>query len=207
MTTQQQVKYHLSGDLLGACSCDWGCPCNFEAPPTQGWCEGGYVWHVNEGVYGGVRLDGLNFAWFTHTPGPLHLGNVTSIYFVDERADAHQRQALEEMLTRDPDVIPFSVFSSLTSNLLGVRYVPFEVHVDGLKSWVKVPGTLEFELAPMTNPVTGEDEPATLLKPKGFTSQLQELCSTSTLRLTTAELSYDHGGKYGEFCTFEYKGP
>ena len=37
MTTQQQVKYHLSGDLLGACSCDWGCPCNFEAAPTQGW--------------------------------------------------------------------------------------------------------------------------------------------------------------------------
>ncbi|MEE9286020.1 MAG: DUF1326 domain-containing protein [Dehalococcoidia bacterium] len=201
------VSYNLSGDLLGGCSCDWGCPCNFEAAPTQGWCEGGYVWHVREGFYGAARLDGLNFAWFTHSPGPLHLGNATSIYFVDQRADAHQRQALEEMLTRDPDVIPFSVFSSLTSNLLGVRSVPFEVAVDGVHSRVKVPGTLDLGLEPMKNPVTGEDEPATLLKPKGFTSQSQELCSTSTLRLTTAELSYDHGGKYGEFCTFEYKGP
>ena len=26
--------YHFSGVMLGACSCDWGCPCNFEAPPT-----------------------------------------------------------------------------------------------------------------------------------------------------------------------------
>ena len=137
----------------------------------------------------------------------MHLGNATSIYFVDQRADVHQRQALEEMLTRDIAVIPFSVFSSLTSNMLGGRYIPFKVHVDGLRSWVNVPGTLDLGLAPMKNPVTGEDEPATLLKPKGFTSQSQELCSTSTLRLTTDELSYDHGGKYGELCTFEYRGP
>ncbi len=29
--------YHLQEHLLGACSCDWGCPCSFEARPTQGW--------------------------------------------------------------------------------------------------------------------------------------------------------------------------
>jgi hypothetical protein len=57
----------------------------------------------------------------------------------------------------------------------------------------------------MTNPVTGDEEPATLLKPKGFTSQQQELCATATFRLTSAGLSYDHSGKYAEFSTFEYK--
>ena len=46
--------YHLKGHLLGACSCDWGCPCSFEARPTQGWCEGSYVWHVEEGHYHGT---------------------------------------------------------------------------------------------------------------------------------------------------------
>jgi hypothetical protein len=60
--------------------------------------------------------------------------------------------------------------------------------------------------APILNPVTGEEEPATLLKPKGFTSQLQELCATAVLRFSTEGLSYDHSGKYGEFSPFEYKG-
>ena len=129
----EKMAYHLKGVLLGACNCDWGCPCNFEAPPSQGSCEGGYLWHLQEGVYGHVRLDGLNFAVYAHSPGPLHLGNVTSLYLVEE-------------------------------------------------------------------------EPATLLKPKGFTSKQQELCSTAALRLTTEGLSFDHGGKYGEFSLFEYQG-
>lgn len=47
---------------------------------------------------------------------------------------------------------------------------------------------------------------ASALKPKGFTSKQQELCSTSALRLTSEGLSFDHSGKDGEFCLFEYTG-
>ena len=39
----EKTSYHLKGMLLAACNCDWGCPCNFEAPPTKGFCEGGYL--------------------------------------------------------------------------------------------------------------------------------------------------------------------
>jgi len=201
----EKIPYHLKGVLLGACNCDWGCPCNFEAPPTKGFCEGSYLWHVQDGVYGQVSLTGVNFVWYAHSPGPLHLGNVTSGILVDERATPQQRTAIEEMLTANPDVMPFAVFKSLTSTPLGIRYVPFELDLHGNRSRVTIPNVLELQLAPMTNPVTGEEEPATLLKPKGFTSQQQELCATGVFRLTSAGLSYDHSGKYGEFSAFEYK--
>jgi len=125
---------------------------------------------------------------------------------MDARADAHQRRALEDMLTKNPDVMPFGVFTSLTSTFLGIRYVTFELDLKGIHSRARVPGILDYQLAPMKNPVTGEEEPATLLKPKGFTSKQQELCSTSALRLTTEGLSFDHSGKYGEFSRFEYTG-
>lgn len=202
----EKIAYHLKGILLGACSCDWGCPCNFEAPPTKGFCEGSYLWHVQEGSYGQVRLDGLNFSWCARSPGPLHLGNVTSLYLMDERANPQQRQALEDMLTQNPEVMPFGIFKHLTSTFLGLRYVPFEIELKGTHSRAKIPAILDYELTPMKNPVTGEDEPATLLKPKGFTSKQQELCSTSALRLTSEGLSFDHSGKYGEFSLFEYQG-
>src|ERR671935_4129 len=47
--------------VLIACNCDYGCPCNFNARPTQGKCEGGWTWHVERGRYGDVTLDGITF--------------------------------------------------------------------------------------------------------------------------------------------------
>jgi len=32
--------WKLKGKVLVACNCDWGCPCNFNARPTTGKCEG-----------------------------------------------------------------------------------------------------------------------------------------------------------------------
>jgi hypothetical protein len=203
----ETISYHLKGILLGACNCDWGCPCNFESPPTHTYCEGSCLWHVQEGVYGQVPLNELNFSWCAHSPGPLHLGNVTSVYFIDERANTQQRQTLEEMLTGNPEIMPFGIFKHLTSTFLGVHYVPFAVELNGTHSRVTIPGVLDYQLTPMKNPVTGEEEPATLLKPKGFTSTQQDLCSTAALRLTSQGLSFDHSGKYGEFSLFEYPRP
>lgn len=150
-------------------------------------------------------MNGLNIAWLGHSPGPVHEGNITSVLYADERATAKQREALEHLLTKNPEAIPFGIFMSLTSNFLGVHYVPFEINLDRTKSRVKIPGVYELQLTPIKNPVTGEVEPATLLKPKGFTSKQQELCSTSALRFTSQGLAFDHSGKYGEFSPFEYK--
>jgi len=153
-----------------------------------------------------VALQGLTFAWFAHSPGPLHLGNLTSLYCVDERATPAQRQAIEELLTTNPTVMPFSIFKALTSTMLGIRYVPFVLDLKGTQSRVKVGDIVDLQLTPMKNPVTGEEEPATLLKPKGFTSHQQELCATATFWLTSEGLSFDHSGRYGEFSAFEYQG-
>src|SRR5205809_4257549 len=200
-----RVSYHLKGILLGACNCDWGCPCNFEAPPTRGLCEGGYVWRVKDGSYRKTSLSGINIAWIGRSPGPVHEGNLTAILYVDERATGKQREVLEDLLTKNQEAIPFGIFMSLTSTFLGVHYVPFEINLDGMESRVKIPGIYELQLTPMKNPVTGEVEPATLLKPKGFTSKQQELCSTSALRFTSQGLTFEHSGKYGEFSPFEYQ--
>jgi hypothetical protein len=60
----------MKGSVLGECNCDWGCPCNFDADPTYGHCEGAYTWAVREGRYAEIRLDTLNFAWVNALPAP-----------------------------------------------------------------------------------------------------------------------------------------
>lgn len=198
----QKQSYYLKGVNLGGCSCDWGCPCNFEVAPSRGYCDGEYVWTVDQGHYGDTSLDGVRFAMFFHSPAAIHLGDLTSAAVVDQSASPQQRQALEAMFRNAP---PFNVFLDLSSSFLGISYAPIEVHRDGIHSRVNIPGIYDLELTPMTNPVTGEDELATLLKPTGFTANESELCSTSVHRLTLPGLSYEHPGCYGEFAPYEYK--
>jgi hypothetical protein len=197
----EQHAYFLKGHIIGACNCDWGCPCSFQAPPTYGGCDGNYNWHITQGHYGNVPLDGLNFSIFSRFPEAVHKGNGTGVILIDECATPAQRTAMETMATAIP---PFSIFHSLLSTFLGFRYVPYDLHLNGIHSRLSIPRIAEVALTPMKNPVTGEDDLATLYKPTGLTSKEHELCSTERYAISIEGLSYDHRGKYGEFSPFEY---
>ncbi len=80
--------------MLVACNCEYGCPCNFNAPPSHGKCEGGWTWHVTRGAFASVPLDGLNFSVYVKWPGAIHEGNGEALILVDERSDDRQREAV-----------------------------------------------------------------------------------------------------------------
>ncbi|MBI3028769.1 MAG: DUF1326 domain-containing protein [Candidatus Rokubacteria bacterium] len=44
--TAAATAWEVKGTITLACNCDWGCPCNFNARPTYGHCEGEWTWHV-----------------------------------------------------------------------------------------------------------------------------------------------------------------
>jgi len=78
-----EKQWNLKGHVLVACNCDWGCPCNFNALPTAGKCEGGWTWHVDAGNVDGVTLDGLNFSVYVNWPGAIHEGNGVALILID----------------------------------------------------------------------------------------------------------------------------
>jgi len=88
----------MKGTVLVACNCDYGCPCNFNARPSYGKCEGGWTWHVQEGSYGDTVLDGLNFSIYVNWPGAIHEGNGEALILVDEHADDRQREAIATLV-------------------------------------------------------------------------------------------------------------
>ena len=53
------TKWTYRAEMINACNCDWGCPCNFNAKPTNGYCEGVYAAHITTGRCGETPLDGL----------------------------------------------------------------------------------------------------------------------------------------------------
>lgn len=197
------MAWSMRGYLLGACSCDWGCPCSFNAPPTKGYCEGGYVWHVVEGNYHGVKLDGVTFCWVAASPGPLHEGNVTAQVIVDSRATPQQRDAILKV-SEGKEGGPFAIFASVTSKFLDPMFALFEVKIDGLHSYAKAGDVLDMQISPIENPVTGSREELQLRKPTGFTSTWADLGKSAKFSVHAPGLAYDHSGQYAEYSEFAY---
>ena len=90
--------WRLAGDWFDICSCNIPCPCEFAQAPTNNTCLGMLVWHVREGHFGDVRLDGFNLLAIGGFEGNIWAGAKTRLgLFIDERADERQRQALQSI--------------------------------------------------------------------------------------------------------------
>src|SRR5579862_960872 len=46
------IKWRIAGDEVVSCNCAWDCPCQFNALPTSGRCEGVAAFEVHEGNFG-----------------------------------------------------------------------------------------------------------------------------------------------------------
>ena len=137
--------WSISGDWFDLCKCDIPCPCNFGQSPTHGDCAGLLAWHIEKGHYGDeVRLDDLNVIMVGGFKGNLWDGSVSEMvggFFIDERADAHQRKALATIFAGKAGGFP-AQFAKMFSEVKGMEFVPikFEVAKD-LGNWsVEVPG-------------------------------------------------------------------
>jgi hypothetical protein len=62
-----------------------GCPCQFNALPTHGRCEGFVAVRVVEGHFDKLRLDGVRFVLAFAFPGAMHEGNGTLQLILDEQ--------------------------------------------------------------------------------------------------------------------------
>ncbi len=177
------VSWSMKGKHIKNCNCAFGCPCDFNARPTYGPCEGMVGMEIDEGHFGDVRLDGLRWAATYHWPGPLHEGNGTIQAIVDERADERQREALLTILSGQEQVEGtfFQIISMIVSTVLTPQFLPidFEFDLDGRTARVAVPGIFETTSEPIKNPVTGAPHRIRVDIPEGFEYREAEIASAT----------------------------
>ncbi len=97
-------NWWLKGDWFDVCSCNVACPCEFAQPPTNNKCQAILAYHVREGAYGDVRLDGLNVIGVAEFEGNVWVGEdsegiISLGLFIDERADDRQREAMQTVFS------------------------------------------------------------------------------------------------------------
>jgi hypothetical protein len=199
------ASWHLKGKVLVACNCDWGCPCNFNARPTTGKCEGGWTWHVEKGAAGDVTLDGLNFSVYANWPGAIHEGDGEALVVIDERADAAQHAAIEEILGGTVGG-PWAVFAWTWPKVHGPLTAAYTVAFDGVKTRMKCGDYVEVECGPIRNPVTGAESYPGIVLPQGIVLKQGELGATTRFRVSHG-IEYDHSGQYMAVGPFSYAWP
>lgn len=198
------TKWLMEADYLQACSCDYGCPCEFSAPPTRGFCEGTGVWRIIKGNYGSLSLDGLAIGFAARWPRAIHEGNGTLALFIDERAGAEQRDAILTICSGKAGGLPFEILAPTFSKILDPVFTPIEFHLNGRDSSVRIGSQLNVELEPIKNPVTGEPESVSLIHGTGFIFKDAEAVSGRVCRVDTPGLKFDWPHKAGFFTRVTY---
>lgn len=202
------VDWMIKGPKIVSCNCDYGCPCEFNAPPTNDVCEGVEAHHIDEGYFGDVRLDGLRIAGAYRWPGPVHEGGGIVQGFIDERADAAQREALITILSglEQEPTTAFNIYGSTIETEYDPVFAPIEFSCDMDKrtGMFRVPGHLEMSLRPILNPVTGRPHRAIIRLPEGFEFREAEMADGRFKG--TGEIKFENSGCYG-FLTYVAYGP
>ncbi len=125
-------KWQLKGNYFEACNCETACPCVFLSAPTDGECTALVAWHIEQGSFGEVKVDGLNVALAVHSPGHMAKVKWKVALYLDEKADEAQRGALTQIFAGQAGGHP-AMLASHIGEVIGVKTAPMTFEASGRK--------------------------------------------------------------------------
>ena len=177
------IDWMIRTKQIGACSCDYGCPCEFNASPTRLPCEGVMAMEITEGYFGDTRLDGLRVAGVYNWPGPVHEGNGTWLSIMDKAASEAQAEALFKIMggQEQEPYTGFAIYGSTIEHEPDPVFadIEFQWDLEGCKGRFKVDNILGAQVEPIRNPVTGEPHFISIRPHDGFEFREAEMASAT----------------------------
>jgi len=200
------VDWMIRTKQIGTCSCDYGCPCEFNARPTRLPCEGVMAREITEGHFGKVQLDGLRVAGVYRWRGPVNEGNGTWWSVVDRRATREQVDALFTILggKEQEPTTGFAIYASTIANEPEpvIANIAFEFDLEARRGRFSVENVLEADVDPIRNPVTGEEHHIAIRPHLGFEFREAEMASASFW--SQGELQQKHDGRFAALSFVSY---
>jgi hypothetical protein len=198
-----KIDWEIKAREFANCNCSYGCPCQFNALPTHGYCEAAGGFEIEHGRFGAIRLDGLRAAGIYQWPGPVHKGNGAMQLIIDERADPAQRDALVRIMSGEETkeaATMWWVYAAMCSTRHPPIFAPIEleIDIDGRRGHLLVRGVVEIRGQPIKNPVTGADHRARIDLPNGFEYRIAEIGSGRTK--ATGTIDIDVADTYAQFA-------
>ncbi len=194
------TDWMIRGPEIASCNCSYGCPCQFNALPTDGNCRAAVGIQIDKGHYGKVKLDGLRLAATAAWPGPIHIGWVRS---------PEQREALLKIMSgqdTEPGATFFQVFVSMCDKVHPpmFRKIDFKADMKSCDGHVSVPGVVEVKTEAIRNPVTGQPHHAKVSLRQGFEYTEAEYASGSTK--SAGPIALETAGKHAHMAMLHITG-
>jgi hypothetical protein len=207
MGTTTTTPWRLVGEEVASCNCAWGCPCQFNALPTHGRCEGLAVVQIDEGHFGDTRLDGVRFARIFWFPGAVHEGNGIRQLIIDAQATPAQREALVALDSGAHGGAYWEIFAAVSPAVLAPVVAPIHLAVDRerRRATVRIPEVGDIEVEPIKNPVMGEEHRARIVLPQGFEFHEAEMGNAVVLRANAGDrVRFEHHHTYTQLCAIDW---
>ena len=197
------TEWSIEGPHFINCNCDYGCPCQYVALPTDGTCKAVVGFRIDKGHFGDTSLDGLlainTYSW----PAAIHEGNGSMQSIIDERADDAQRQALAAILQgegAEPGSVMLLIYRTMCSTYHEPLYkrIKMELDMAGRTATLNVPGLIETSVEPLKNPVTGAEHRARIDLPMGKEFRIAEVASGTTK--ASGVVSFEFANSHAHFA-------
>jgi hypothetical protein len=208
-------RWRLTGDWFDGCRCRVPCGSTFAQAPHEGQCDGILAWHVREGNYGDVPLDDLSVVAVGSFEGNIWTGEATNSamgFFIDERADESQREALQTIFGGQAGGWPAG-FAQLIEEVRGIEYAPIDVEIaDDLAGWrVEVPGKASGSAEALSGPTTpGEGARVQVHNAPGAEVGPGQIATWATATEDKVEafgFKWSWPGRWSKHFPFDWSGP
>jgi len=195
--TAAKTLYRVKAQSIEGCNCQHGCNCQFGGYPNEGKCEFIIGYEVTDGHVGDVSLNGLRAVVAAKYPKAIHEGNGHVVVFVDDKASDEQVSAFASVLTGQLGGMPWEAIAATVSKLEGPIRKPIEITVDGENSRVRVPGSVELELTPIRDIMSGQPKEVHITYPKGgFFWDEASIATTAMMKAQHGDFRLEWPGKY-----------
>jgi len=195
--------WKVNGTYFEACNCAAACPCVFTSAPTEGKCTALLAWHVDEGNFGALALNGLNVALLAHAPGHMLQTKWKVALYLDERASADQQKALGAIFSGQAGG-HLAALAPLIGEVLGVKPVPIDYSASGKQRSLRIPKIAEVDIEALEGQggalVTIENHPFTPVP-----GQPAVVSTSKRLKVSDYGISLDLSGKNGFYSAFAYQ--
>jgi hypothetical protein len=201
------VSWRIRGSYFESCNCDPICPCRrvdgaAGGRSTHGVCMGVLSWLIEEGAADGVELSGLPVALAVRYHDDEPGSPWTWALYLDRRASADQRGALEGIFTGGlgGDALRHFPWAWKASDLVAVR--PIEIDVDHTRRRQRL--RIRDHVSVRIRDRHPGDEAVTCVIP-GHERAGEELV-TDELVVEDGSLAFTYRGVCGYGSTFDYAG-
>ena len=180
------IDWQIKGRQFGNCNCVYGCPCQFNAPPTDNYCQGIGAFLIEEGFFGNINLSGVRAVSMMKFPGPIHEGKGEMQLILDANSNTEQQKAMETIMygkETEPMATSFAMYVSMMEKFHDplIKNIELDIDIETRISNLKVEDIITTKTKPITNPITGKEHRARINLPDGIEFKEAEMASGSTI--------------------------